>query len=133
MRIHQFPKPNTYARKLKAIEKATLHNRMPITTRKHALDNCHETRSLCKKLGNKWEFKSIPMDQKHKKKTTKECNGNMCNFSEHIHNRISLKSNTHNAIVNENQMVQCSNDTSHQTSIMLLEAHNTTSTYSSTI
>ena len=67
MRIHQFLKPNTYDRKLKAMEKVNLHNRMPIRTRKHALDNCHGTRSLCKNVDNKWEFKSITMDQKHKK------------------------------------------------------------------
>ena len=63
MRIHQFLKPNTYDRKLKAMEKVNLHNHTPTRTRKCALDNCRQTRSLCKKVGNKWEFKSIKSNQ----------------------------------------------------------------------
>ena len=79
MRIHQFLKPNTYDRKLKAMEKVNTQL-YTIRTRKHGLDNCRGTRSLCKNVGNKWEFKSIPMDQKHKTTTTKESNRKMYNI-----------------------------------------------------
>ena len=51
--LNQFLKQNTYDRKLKAMEKVNLHNRMPKRTRKHALESCHGTGSLCKKVGNK--------------------------------------------------------------------------------
>ena len=63
MKPNQFHKQNTYDRKLKAVEKVNLHNHMPIRTRKQALESCCLTRSLYKKVENKWKFKSIPMDQ----------------------------------------------------------------------
>ena len=58
-----------------------LHNHTPIRTRKRALESCHGTRSLCKKVGNKWEFKSIPMDQKQKKSTKESQEENMEHFN----------------------------------------------------
>ena len=58
MRIHKFVKQNTYDRKLKAMEKVNIQNHTPVRTRKCTLENCHGTRSLCKKVGNKWEFKT---------------------------------------------------------------------------
>ena len=132
MKLNQFLKQNTYDRKLKAMEKVNLHNHTPIRTRKHALESCHGTRSLCKKVGNKWEFKSIPMDQKQKK-STKESKGKMWNISTNIKKTISIKLDTDDLRSHETQMVKPANETSYKTSFTHSELHTIRSKYWSSI
>ena len=127
MKLNQFLKQNTHDRKLKAMEKVNLHNCTLIRTRKHALESCHGTRSLCKKVGNKWEFKSIPMHQKQKK-TTNESKRKMWNISTNIEKTISIKLDTDDSRL-QTQMVQPANETLYETSIRLSELHTIRSKY----
>ena len=76
MTIDKFPKLNTYHRKLKAMDNVKIHNHMtPVRTRKHTLNNCRRTRSLCKRVGNKWELKAYKWIKniiKHPRRNVKE-------------------------------------------------------------
>ena len=125
---NQFHKQNTYDRKLKAVEKVNLHDHMPIRTRKHALESCCVTRSLYKKVENKWEFKSIPMDQKQRK-STKESKGKIWNISTNIEKTMKL--DTDNLRLHEAQMVKTAKETSYKNSLMHAEVHTIRNKYSS--
>ena len=130
MKVNQFLKQNTY-RKLKAMEKVNLHNHMPIRTRKCALESCHGTRSWCKKVGNKWEFKSIPMHNKQKK-PTKESKKKTCNISTNIDMTISTNLDT-DLRLHQTQMVQHPKENPYETSIRKSKLHTTRSKYWSTM
>ena len=121
-KVNQLLKQNTCGRKLKAMEKMSLHNRTPIRTRKCTLESCHGTRSWCKKVGNKWEFKSIPMHKKQEK-PTKESKRKTWNISTNIDKTISTKLNTDELRLHQTQMVQPAKENSYETRVRNSELH----------
>ena len=80
------------------------------------------------KMGNKWEFKSILMDQKQKK-STKESRGKTLNISTNTEKTMQL--DTDDLRSHKAQIVKAKNENSYKASLTHAEVHTIRSKYSS--